>query len=518
MPPCPKSRKWGASVFREFVVTGSARKLAALGAAVALGITSAPFVASRSDAAPARSNFLMQATDVWSGDWQVEGQNQQGGPFTTFGVITFELVDEGGNDVNVCLHDEPGNLHYAGSYDYGGGGTVSGCSSETGTLYGKYYSQNYFTSGGTWGAFLIEIEGDSWSGCYSPPSDNPLGTECTLQWRGERAETQTCEAPTSNQTRTTRKARFAQTPKELARPFPIEGDWAICGQDVRVTPGSADGSFVGTALGPFEFRFCSTSYVAGQQIWNLTIQETTPTSTLYEGTATCDGEERFASWQVTLGDRPSSDTLRFCAATPTGGEDCFDHFRTKQASRRFRVTLNGNPNEPMNAISVDRNGGITPGHPLYLTTNGTMTNVGFNALWHAKEEKFHKFSKPTGTLILEDVFFVGHRDETTKLKLTEFQERDADVGLDPGRDATNEPPYTKFFVEVKVVSSEWRGCPDGARGIAGVAWNAIDRSNNNQRVDALTVGVCDRLLKYKHHVPDDQSKVDIELHEVPPGS
>jgi pimeloyl-ACP methyl ester carboxylesterase len=110
-------------------------------------------------------------------------------------VITFELVEQGGNDVDVCLHDEQGNLHYAGSYEYGGGGTVSGCSDETGTLYGKYFSKDYFTAGGTWGQFLIEMEGNSWEGCYSPPTDDPGGTECALRWRGTKAEAPTEHLP-----------------------------------------------------------------------------------------------------------------------------------------------------------------------------------------------------------------------------------------------------------------------------------------------------------------------------------
>ena len=158
-------------MFRQPVITASPRKVAAILMAVALATAG---LSAPSDATPSRpTSPVGNATDVWSGEWLAEGQNTEGGAFSTFGVITFELVEQGGNDVNVCLHDEEGNLHYAGSYEYGGGGTVSGCSSEQNVLYGKYFSKNYFTAGGTWGQFFIEMDGESWKGCYSPPTDNP---------------------------------------------------------------------------------------------------------------------------------------------------------------------------------------------------------------------------------------------------------------------------------------------------------------------------------------------------------
>jgi hypothetical protein len=65
-----------------------------------------------------------------------------------------------------------------------------------------------------------------------------------------------------------------------------------------------------------------------------------------------------------------------------------------------------------------------------------------------------------------------------------------------------------------VVSSEWKGCKDDEKGEVEFAWNG---PKDGGRLDALAVIVCDRKRAYYHHVPDEQSRVDVELHELPPG-
>ncbi|MGH2729924.1 MAG: hypothetical protein ACRDJI_04875, partial [Actinomycetota bacterium] len=442
-------------MFRESVVVGSTRRVVGVLAAAALAMPGL-FVADRSDAAPAPPTFLQQATDQWSGEWLAEGQNQEGGTFHTFGVITFELLGPAEFDVDaVC---EQGDLLYEGSYEYGGGGTVSGCSYEPDVLAGDYFNNGGNVNCGppdcSWGQFLIEMEGGSWEGVYSPPTTNPAGVPATLEWRGKRPDTQSCEEPPARKPGTARarggasgsgdltmrKARLAETSTELARPFPIEGSWYLCPTGVRVTPGTQDGTFVGTTVGRGGFSGCDTDYGADVKVWEMTIESSTPSSTVYRGTYLCDGGQRPATWEVFPDDKVSSDTVKLCP-TETGSGSCSELVRTERASRRFRVTLNGNPNEPMNAVDVDKDGNITPRNLLYLTTTAELKNVTFGALWNVSGDRFHDFSAPTGTLIIEDLYFPPHRDELTKLKITGFKDPDEYL-LDPGRDAASDPPDT----------------------------------------------------------------------------
>ncbi|MGH2753155.1 MAG: hypothetical protein ACRDLB_01865, partial [Actinomycetota bacterium] len=381
-------------MFGQPVITASPRTIAAVLTAVALATGGPP---ARSDAAPSDITPAVQGgADLWSGEWLAEGQNTEGGTISTFGVITFELVEQGGNDVNVCLHDEEGNLHYAGSYEYGGGGTVSGCSDEAGTLYGKYFSKNYFTVGGTWGHFFIEREGDSWEGCYSPPTDNPRGTECTLEWRGER-EAEGCEASGSSRAASrsgTRSARAttaspAATSKELARPDPIEGVWLHCRGETRVTPGAVDGSFLGTTVHNMSFPGCKPDYPANATVWDIAVEASTPNSTLYRGTFECGGVRRPATWEVFPQAEPMPDVMHLCP-TDAGPESCSDFIRNEPASRRFQMTLSdGRPDKPMNAVATDRDGNVIPKHSLYLTTTAELKNGGFRALWDTEGARFN---------------------------------------------------------------------------------------------------------------------------------
>jgi hypothetical protein len=502
-------------MFRQPVISASPRKIAAVLTAVALATAG---LSARSDAGPSRTTSAIQeGTDVWSGDWLAEGQDTEGGPFYTFGVITFELVGPAEFDVDETC--DQGELLYEGSYDYGGGGTVEACAFSPGSLAGEYYSRDYFTSG-VWGQFLIEMEGGSWEGVYSPPTDNPLGVPATLKWRGKRAETNACEAPGESQAGSrpsgsgsarTRTARLAETSKELARPDPIEGVWLHCAGEVRVTPvPGRDGSFVGTAVRKMSFPGCTTDYVANADIWDLTGEASTPNSTLYRGTFVCDGANRQATWEVFPKASPTPDAMELCP-TDAGSESCTSLIRNEPASRRFRVTLtDGRPNKPMNAVMTDKDGHIIPNHPLYLTTTAELKNAGFRALWGDGSQHFIDFSALTGTLIVEDLYFPGHRDEVTRLKITGFKNGD-EYDINPGNDEAGVPPSTFFVVRVEVLSSDWKRCPDGAKGEVHFGWNGRAAGD-----DGLGLLVCNRIRSYKHQVPDDKSKVDIELIELPP--
>ena len=279
-----------------------------------------------------------------------------------------------------------------------------------------------------------------------------------------------------------------------------------------MTPGAVEGSFVGRAGHNMSFPGCRPDYVVGDIIWDITVEASTPNSTLYRGTYECAGARRPATWEVFPKPYPSQDEMQLCR-TDAGPDPCTDLVRNAEASRRFRVTLtDGRPNKPMNAVATDIDGDVTPRHALYLTTTGDLNNFGFRAEWDPEGEKFDDFSDPTGNLIIEDLYFPPHKDELTKLKIIGFKEAEAYVVV-PGSDAAGVPPSTFFVVKVKVLSSDWKRCPDDAKGEVHFAWNT---STADGATDELALILCNRVRRYSHHVPDDSSKVDIELKEVPP--
>jgi hypothetical protein len=258
------------------------------------------------------------------------------------------------------------------------------------------------------------------------------------------------------------------------------------------------------------FPGCKPDYLADDDVWDITVEASTPNSTLYRGTFDCGGVKRQATWEVFPNANPMPDAMDLCP-TNAGSEPCASFIRNDQASRRFGVTLSdGRPNMPMNAVGLDTKGNVTPKHALYLTTTAELKKGGFRTMWDPVVDRFDDFSRPTGNLIIEDLYFPPHRDELTKLKITGFKEADAYV-VHPGNDADNVPPSTFFVVKVKVLSSEWKRCPDDAKGELHLGWNQADTAGKDQ----LAVIVCGRTRTYQHLVPDDQSKVDIELIEEP---
>jgi hypothetical protein len=529
------------------------RRVAALLAAGTLA-ASGLLAPAPSDAAPigVESLALQDLPDRWTGDWLLKGQiddnrdevADNGGRFVEFGVITLQKVigaaaeaaineeaDTGGSFfTGTCLREISDGAEghvYRGSYEFGTGGSLWGCADDS--LEGLEVYIHYHGNDGGHGEILVKWEAgnpQTFFGDYGPPHFDPqLHWAEYLKIRGTKVKSQRCEAPDSaastlrapvrsrNSHSPTTTARLAETPTELARPFPIEGVWRLCGQDIEVRPGTEEGTFVGAAFGgTIGFLGCDTVHQQGIKIWDIRIESSTPTSTHYGGTFDCEGE-RQAKWEVVLHDEDvTKDRLYFCFAEPAPpAQGCELLNRRGPATRRFDMTLT------MNAIgrhaSGKKKGEVTPAHPSYVTTTAELNDGGFDGRWHGGQDRFGDLIGERGTLIIEDIFFGGvHPDESTVLEMINV------FGIfpyhvSPGRDAAGLLPSAFVRFRVRVQSSDWKRCKDDTEGFVTLGWN---RRRQGTTVDLFKLDVCGRDRIYVHNDPDDQSRVDVEVKQRPP--
>jgi hypothetical protein len=136
-------------------------------------------------------------TGPWSGAWDVSGQTAVGGPVGHFGTFRLAHVDRASavselteivhgsqnSQLGFCVQQGASADVYVGSYKYGGGGRIIGCTKGD-TLHGQFVNSGGVQTGG-WGYFVITLATPTtFSGSYSLPTTNAFEYGPVVQWKG----------------------------------------------------------------------------------------------------------------------------------------------------------------------------------------------------------------------------------------------------------------------------------------------------------------------------------------------